>query len=101
MNATDQADTATSKSTLNRPALVRPAQLTVFLGIVWSSIAGAGTGVWLAYGETLFLQILVCLGVLMTGLILNRASCAITWREIAVKHAVPARGTCWAAQRCR
>ncbi len=99
MNATEQADTATPSSPLNSSSLVQSAQLAIFLGVMWSSIVCAGTGVWLAYGETLVLQTLLSLGVLMTGLILSRASCAITWREIAVKHAVQARGASWRAQR--
>ncbi len=93
MNATDQADAAASSSPLDHPPFAESARLAAFLGVMWSSIVCAGTGVWLVYGQALFLQILVSLGILMTGLILIRASCSITWRDMAIKHRIPARGS--------
>ena len=101
MNATDQADMASPSTPLNQAPLAQSAQLAAFLGVMWFSIACAGTGVWLVSGGTLFLQILVSLGIIMTGLTLNRASCAVAWRDLPIKHGVPARDTSWRAYRCQ
>ncbi len=86
MKITDQAALASAATSLTELPHGLRDQLAGFLGIMWSSIACAGTGAWLLFGETVFLQVLVAFGILMTGLTVHRASTAASWRDEPVRH---------------
>lgn len=72
-------------------------QLTAFLGLMWASILCAGAGVWLVFGETLFLQVFVAFGTLMTGLTFHRASCVAACRDQAGEQGSVRHGVAWRA----
>ena len=91
MKITDQAVSASAATSFTDLPLALRDQLAGFLWIMWSSIACAGTGAWLLFGDTVLFQVLVAFGILMTGLTFHRASNAASWQDEPVQYGRTAR----------
>ena len=77
-------------------------QVTVYLGLMWTTIFCAAGGLWVWYGELVFVHILLAAGTLITGWTFNTAGSAkqsvqspATYRDHPNRDSTPRYDDVW------